>query len=206
MLYPFSRLCRPARSPASCGPAARKKRRGFNLIEAAIVLGVVGLVIGGIWVAAASVLDNWKLSETISGTLVLAQNTQRLISISDAVPLGNAFNMSSTLLSMQAYPAGWKNQISPLNTSTPVFSYIAGYFDIYFYSVPRSLCIKLVTGITSRSGAISNGGVEHVSIWNSTWVGTLYTTTIPVTLATAKVGCSDITNYIAFRFPYTRIN
>jgi hypothetical protein len=33
---------------------ARKRHRGFNLIEAAVVLGVVGLVIGGIWYAAAS--------------------------------------------------------------------------------------------------------------------------------------------------------
>lgn len=31
------------------------QRRGFNLIEAAVVLGVIGLVIGGIWVAAAAV-------------------------------------------------------------------------------------------------------------------------------------------------------
>lgn len=33
-------------------------RLGFNLIEAAIVLGVVGLVIGGIWVAASAVRNN----------------------------------------------------------------------------------------------------------------------------------------------------
>jgi type II secretory pathway pseudopilin PulG len=31
----------------------RQSQQGFNLIEAAIVLGVIGLVIGGIWVGAA---------------------------------------------------------------------------------------------------------------------------------------------------------
>ena len=45
---------------------ARKKHRGFNLIEAAIVLGVVGLVIGGIWVAAASVIQNQRVNKTVA--------------------------------------------------------------------------------------------------------------------------------------------
>jgi hypothetical protein len=41
----------------------RRSQRGFNLIEAAIVLGVIGLVIGGIWVAAASVQRNNRRAE-----------------------------------------------------------------------------------------------------------------------------------------------
>ncbi len=53
-------------------PPALKQQRGraqraFNLIEAAIVLGVVGLVIGGIWVAAAKVNDSIKWSQTEEG-------------------------------------------------------------------------------------------------------------------------------------------
>jgi hypothetical protein len=33
---------------------------GFNLIEAAIVLGAIGLVIGGIWIAASAVNRNLR--------------------------------------------------------------------------------------------------------------------------------------------------
>lgn len=40
-----------------------RSKRGFNLIEAAIVLGVVGLVIGGLWVAAAKVRENMFVSD-----------------------------------------------------------------------------------------------------------------------------------------------
>lgn len=43
------------------------QRRGFNLIEAAIVLAVVGLVIGGIWVAASAVTDHMKWVNTQKG-------------------------------------------------------------------------------------------------------------------------------------------
>ncbi len=46
-------------------PPLPRRRRGFNLIEAAIVLGVVGLVIGGIWVAAAEVSERMRIQRTI---------------------------------------------------------------------------------------------------------------------------------------------
>jgi prepilin-type N-terminal cleavage/methylation domain-containing protein len=82
MLYPFSRLCRPARSPASGSPALRKKR-GFNLIESAVVLGVLGLVIGGIWYAAASVRQSQRINETATGILQIANGARRLFSYSD---------------------------------------------------------------------------------------------------------------------------
>lgn len=52
-------------------------KRGFSLIEAAIVLGVVGLVIGGIWVAAASVQENRRQSRYLSQILEIVQNVRR---------------------------------------------------------------------------------------------------------------------------------
>ena len=53
----------------------RPTRKAFSLIEAAIVLGVVGLIIGGIWIAAAAVQKSLgrtelvKISTTIIGEL-----------------------------------------------------------------------------------------------------------------------------------------
>lgn len=42
------------------------RRRGFSLIESAIVLAIVGLVIGGVWVAAASVSSNNKINKLMA--------------------------------------------------------------------------------------------------------------------------------------------
>jgi len=50
------------------------RNSGFNLIEAAIVLGVVGLIIGGIWVAASAVSESKRISDTLAGTAQLVQN------------------------------------------------------------------------------------------------------------------------------------
>jgi type II secretory pathway pseudopilin PulG len=43
-------------------PTNASFKKAFSLIEAAIVLGIIGLVIGGIWIAAASVQENNRVS------------------------------------------------------------------------------------------------------------------------------------------------
>lgn len=75
-------------------PSYRQKseEEGFNLVEAAIVLGVVGLVIGGIWVAASAVTEAQRLSNAITQISQIVSNTKNLfhsttvsnIEISDA--------------------------------------------------------------------------------------------------------------------------
>src|SRR6185369_4823894 len=60
--------------------AARpRKKTGFSLIEAAIVLAIVGLVIGGIWVAASAVATKMKISRTLVGlTFAVSQGQKKL--------------------------------------------------------------------------------------------------------------------------------
>ncbi len=41
-------------------------QRGFNLVEAAIVLGIIGLVIGGIWWAAAKISEQTEANQTLN--------------------------------------------------------------------------------------------------------------------------------------------
>lgn len=53
-------------------------KRAFSLIETAIVLGVVGLVIGGIWVAAASVMQQQKIGDTLAAISTIQANLSRL--------------------------------------------------------------------------------------------------------------------------------
>lgn len=64
-------------------------RRGFSLIEAAIVLGIVGLVIGGIWVAASAISHRQKDNDfriLYGQTLDLAQRYKRLGGMPNLVP------------------------------------------------------------------------------------------------------------------------
>lgn len=59
-----------------CSLRRRTKRRGFNLIEAAIVLGVIGLVIGGIWVAASAVTRANNVNTFISRVARIVDDVQ----------------------------------------------------------------------------------------------------------------------------------
>ncbi|NBX73668.1 MAG: type II secretion system protein, partial [Alphaproteobacteria bacterium] len=47
--------------------------RGFNLTELAIVLAIVGVVIGGIWVVASTVIENNRARRVAEQTLTVVQ-------------------------------------------------------------------------------------------------------------------------------------
>ena len=53
-----------------------KTRMGFNLIEAAIVLGVVGAVIGTIWVGAANMYESWRINQYADAMLSIRKCVQ----------------------------------------------------------------------------------------------------------------------------------
>lgn len=91
-------------------PPALKTRRGFNLIEAAIVLGVVGAVIGGIWVAATTISYNYHKQQFLQGLLSLQTNAARYLT--QKMPPGNGYYISNTAVYPKAfydliYPKEW---------------------------------------------------------------------------------------------------
>jgi hypothetical protein len=69
---------RPADTALSHVRTHAPARRGFNLVEAAIVLGVVGLVIGGIWMAASAVQKKLRLQKEVTGIITITNNLRTL--------------------------------------------------------------------------------------------------------------------------------
>ncbi len=217
MLYPFSRLRRPARSLAICGPALCRKR-GFNLIESAIVLGVVGLVIGGIWVASSAMIENHKVNKTVADIQLIVKSTQNLVSISDAILTvaqngGVSTHIESTLLDASAFPADWikgSQRYNPFGGNVTVIipsgstSVSKPRFEIWLYSIPKAACIKLVaklSGIAAMAGEVGTGGFNEsafrstlgeIVVYPSGW----WTTTFPTSLATAATACDQSTNTV----------
>ena len=55
-----------------------RNQKGFTLIEIAIVLTIVGLIIGGIWLAASTVFTNNKTQALSTDIIQVLQNTKTL--------------------------------------------------------------------------------------------------------------------------------
>ncbi len=217
MLYPFSRLCRPARSPASGSPALRKKR-GFNLIESAVVLGVVGLVIGGIWVAAAKVKEDTQITETIRVMLLAVKKTQQVISAQDSLAIGNNVTMTQALANAEVFPSDWWHTGNyvylPFDAELYIRNFSGSRFRIQIEQIKsKYVCIQLAVRMSNiqagMGGASSiNGlGLERVQIINGpVTASNLTATTFPITPAQAAAACEDRLSHVFFMFGYTRIN
>jgi type II secretory pathway pseudopilin PulG len=161
-------------SHASAPSASQRKinsEAGFNLIEAAIVLGIVGIIVGGIWVAASAAYNNMKLRDATSQILVIGQNLRSL--------LGNNPNDTSLLATATAVQMGLapSNMIGPGNTlrspwNTGVTIDRASgdnYVSIVYADLPSEACSGLL-GRLSNSGASS--GIRTIVVGTGTPVYT----------------------------------
>ena len=68
-------------------PVQRKKVRGFTLTEIAIVLGIIGLILGGVWVAATEVRDASRCNQAVQDISTMAANMRSTFSATNAFSL-----------------------------------------------------------------------------------------------------------------------
>ena len=114
-----------------------KNQRGFTLIEIAIVLTIVGLVIGGIWLAASTVTTNNKSRQAQEQAVQIIQSIKNgFASQTGAAP---ATGVTTTV----AKNAGW----------FPASSVRGGFTSHAFVSgTPSEDTIKVAAGASSGAG------------------------------------------------------
>jgi len=94
-------------SPAPPRLLPASQEQGFSLIEAAIVLGVVGLVMGGIWVAASTVTDKLKWSRTETGMSYLVEQAMRDLSADTVSAVPSDADTMQWFKNRLSPPSGW---------------------------------------------------------------------------------------------------
>lgn len=163
------------------------KPKGFSLIEAAIVLGIVGLVIGGIWVAAAAVAQNNRVSEMAKDVLSICARAKEVFPYRSAADTGNPanrININVTAYRAGLVPKGWKLATSSSYVNgccgitqslyTPLgeggltqfdkdYPGSGGNVSVSVRGVPQSEAIKLVRGILGPISSMGTGGNSPIS-------------------------------------------
>lgn len=151
------------------------RKEGFSLIESAIVLAVVGLVIGGIWVAAASVIETRKVNQTVSGLFVIMNRVSNLFPPTMHVPVTTYVDASQWPTFMRGADGFTLNGAGALidsfgNTVTLGIglSVSSSNGSGFFYSGPdlnKNLCMKLVRALTTASK--DNSKIELIRIFKT---------------------------------------
>ena len=176
-------------------------RRGFNLIETAIVLGVVGLVIGGIWVGAAAVYERQKLDRIEANLVTAVSQMQRLFTRALLVPGGEGDGSNNYDVFEVALKAG---VLTPAYLDDGIIwvgiQHDPASFQINYSGLSSARCSKLLVEVSSRfsdSGTLI--GIDVNSYYMAppalNW---------PVTLADALSYCQYSNNTVAFQFAFLR--
>lgn len=125
---------------------------GFNLIEAAIVLRIVGLFVNSIWTAASSLRERQKIEETVSGTLVMARYLQNNISAYAGALIPCCADITPIYAASNNPPAGWR--LTNGNFYTPVggWASVASFgnrFDFALEGFTQSQCIQFISRMSA---------------------------------------------------------
>jgi len=157
-----------------------RKLRGFTLTEAAIVLGIVGLILGAIWVAAAAVYNNLRVSTTSNQMLQLVQNvrsmhaTQQtmdtaLAGTPGAITMAQAGAIPKDMVDDPINPAAvrdvWNGDVT-FDAATSNGGVLGDSFTITLPNVPRGACTDILvrnTGAGRDSGLLRAGADGGVS-------------------------------------------
>jgi hypothetical protein len=147
---------------------ASRFKKAFSLIEAAIVLGIVGLVIGGIWIAAETVSTNNKvnISSTYSHKIV-----HDLLRLYKGQEFPTSFtDLTPTLISANIIPPDMIANGAAVNVWGGAYEIIipsAGLLRVTFYSVPQSACVKFVNASVTQIDPdlyVSREGIMNVVV------------------------------------------
>jgi prepilin-type N-terminal cleavage/methylation domain-containing protein len=151
-------------------PIARHTNRaGFTLTEVAIVLGIAGLVVGGVWAVASSAYEKWRINQAVQELNTAVQNMLTLYQ--NRVPPNttwcdmNQGDMNDSVIKVGVISAQWvipsttpscKTAISPWGpkfviwTTADTTGATTKAFGVSFFGpIPTDACIALLLQGTS---------------------------------------------------------
>ena len=133
--------------------------RGFTLTELAIVLGIIGLLISVIWVAAGSVYDNYRTQRAAAQTLTIVQNLKTLYGGGHGTLDPNGTDITAVVIAAGLMPS---DMIQAGNTSYGLGPWAGSQVNVYsaavwngitvaFWDLGETACNRLADAIVTGS-------------------------------------------------------
>jgi len=172
-------------------------RQGFTLTEIAIVLGIIGLILGAIWSAAGSVYMNLHLSKAATETLMIVQSFKTLYGnrpITD--PNGEdmtAFAMSAGLFPADMVQAGNTTYALGPWSGSQVNVYSGSVWDaitVAFWNIDVTTCNRLADTIATGNTFPSDGLVWE-GVNNTYRTLPPFGTDVPFTVSDVATACAS---------------
>lgn len=172
--------------------------RGFTLTEVAIVLGIVGLILGAVWVAAAAVYDNMRVKRTNEAILQVVQGVRSLYASGNSTGVTTSgADMTADLIAAGVVPQDMKTSATA-TTAVNAWSSTGGDFQIQngnaagtsfalrFANLPQKACVNM---LVSNSQQAQGTGL----VGAGTSIGTGTTTIAPISVGSATSTCTSAT-------------
>jgi type II secretory pathway pseudopilin PulG len=86
----------------------RQNDAGVNLIEMALVLGIIGLIVGGIFIAWGSVTTNNKLRDAGNMVTIIIQQVRSVYSNRSSMESASGDNFTNALVQAELLPRQWQ--------------------------------------------------------------------------------------------------
>ncbi len=187
--------------------------RAFTLTEIAIVLGIMGLILGAIWVAASSVYTNMRVSTTSRDVIAFSQGVRNLYGNQGSMDSGLASGGSSlsnyqALVQSGAVPSSWINGTNIVDTWGGSITFTPGTtantsadsFVVDLDKVPQAACVGLLTdnSVRTSSSGIYGLNANNTTVFNS---GSGVGTTTNYNAGAAVTQCTGTSNnHVGYAF------
>lgn len=113
--------------PPSSLSHTNKALAGFTLTEMALVLGIVGLVLGGVWVGARSLNDNLKIKSASEALQTIVQNIRSAMGLSRGFSSILGQDITDNLIRKNVFGADYLSNLSATaNTTHPLDQNLTG--------------------------------------------------------------------------------
>jgi len=193
-------------------PQANAKRHtGFTLTEIAVVLSIIGLILGVVWVAAASVNSNQRVDTTIGQFMTAIQSIRGLYSTSSSISTTDGTSITFNMCSANIFPSNmiasggcsatipvvdtWNGAVTVASASISTAN-TGDAFSIQMAGLDQNGCVGVLMGL---GGATRDSGLLYLSGGTTAptyTVGTVTTFPISSTTATSLCGNKSSSNYV----------